>query len=127
VNQAERQLREFYAALSNRDLQALQALLAQSPDFEWRVNPTDPDAETLEGGAALHQLEEMLEAFDELSSEIEEVEDLGDRMLLVVHHHARGRASGAVTERREVHVWTFHDGLPVRMEEFATKAEALEA
>ena len=125
MSPAEKLLREFYAAYGRRDLTAMREFLAAQPGLEWDMNPHDPDSRHLSGAEAVGQLEAMFEAFDELTTDIEEVEERDDQILMVVRHHARGRASGVVTERREVHLWTIRDGLPVRIQEFQTKEEAL--
>jgi ketosteroid isomerase-like protein len=125
IGAAEQLLRDFYAAYGRRDLTAMREFLAGKPGLEWDMNPHDPDSRHLTGSEAVEQLEAMFEAFDALTTDIEEVEERGNQLLMVVKHRARGRASGIVTERREVHLWTIEEGFPVRMQEFQTKEEAL--
>jgi catechol 2,3-dioxygenase-like lactoylglutathione lyase family enzyme/ketosteroid isomerase-like protein len=50
------------------------------------------------------------EQFSELSTQVEEVHDLGDRLLGVILFQARGSASGAATEARVAQLTTFRDG-----------------
>jgi ketosteroid isomerase-like protein len=58
---------------------------------------------------------------------IEEVLDLGDRVLSVDRHTATGKRSGVPIERRWASLWTLHDGKVVRWQGYESKGEALEA
>jgi ketosteroid isomerase-like protein len=59
--------------------------------------------------------------------EIEEPRDLGDRVLLVATHHARGRASGVPVTLRAAWIYALRDSKVVRCDAYSTEAEALEA
>ena len=59
--------------------------------------------------------------------EIEELRELGDRVLVVAVHHGRGRASGAEFARRAAWVYTLREGEIVRCDVYDGRAEALEA
>jgi ketosteroid isomerase-like protein len=61
------------------------------------------------------------------SFEIEEVRDLGDRVLVVATHHARGRVSGAPINSRGAWVWTVRGRKIVRIDAFGSREDALEA
>jgi len=59
---------------------------------------------------------------------VEEVEDLGgDQVFAVVGLHGQSKESGGRMDARFYDVFTVRDGLIVRLEEYATRAEALEA
>ena len=57
---------------------------------------------------------------------VERVEDLGDRVVGLVHFSVRGR-DGIETERDWAYVVSGRDGIPMRTENFATWAAALES
>jgi ketosteroid isomerase-like protein len=66
-------------------------------------------------------------AWDELEVTAEEFIDLGDRVLICAHHQGRGRGSGIEVDARFYEVYTLRDGEVVRVDEFAERADALEA
>jgi ketosteroid isomerase-like protein len=57
----------------------------------------------------------------------EECVDGGDRVVATVFSRGRGRGSGIEIDARFHRVYTLRDGKIVRMDEFAQRAEALEA
>jgi ketosteroid isomerase-like protein len=52
--------------------------------------------------------------------------DLGERVLVLSHFHARGRDGIKVT-RSFAHVWTVEDGRVVRLDAYADQQKALDA
>jgi ketosteroid isomerase-like protein len=69
----------------------------------------------------------VLASFGEMKSEVEEWIDAGERVIAMVHNYGRGRRSGVPVDNLEAHLWTVRDGLLLRLQIFATRAEALEA
>jgi ketosteroid isomerase-like protein len=67
------------------------------------------------------------DTWDDASSQIGEVVDSGDTLVINNRRDARGRASGATVEFSYWVVATFRRGKPIRFEWFADRAEALEA
>jgi ketosteroid isomerase-like protein len=129
VSPEERELiRSIYDALNRRDIAALRAQSALSPDFEWRSAPEEPDFHLRRGASeAMAHSEELLETFDRLDLSIEREIDAGpDRVIFEVRVSVRGVASGAAGERREFHLWTAEGGRPVSLYEFSTLDEAME-
>jgi ketosteroid isomerase-like protein len=59
--------------------------------------------------------------------DIEEARDLGDVVLLVATHHGRGRTSGAEVQGQTGYLYWLRGGKIVRLELFASRANALEA
>jgi ketosteroid isomerase-like protein len=59
--------------------------------------------------------------------EIEELRDVGDRVLLVASHRGRGRASGVEVRGRTGYVYGVREGRVSRVELYATREEALAA
>jgi ketosteroid isomerase-like protein len=99
-----------------------------SPDIEWVVAREHPAATTHKGieGAAGY-LRDWIGAMPDLHIEIEEIEEVGDRVLVVMRMTGTGTGSGAVTEVRNATLNTFRDGKPVRIEEFLHPDEARRA
>jgi ketosteroid isomerase-like protein len=56
--------------------------------------------------------------------EIEELEESGDRVLVVMRMSGTGAGSGATTEVRVANLVTFRDGRPRRVQEFLDPDEA---
>ena len=88
---------------------------------------------TLEDGAVygndavLANYERWDEAWEEADTTLEEVLGHGDRVFVAARFHARGRASGVEVETRLYEVYTVRDGKVLRIDEYATHDEALEA
>jgi ketosteroid isomerase-like protein len=59
--------------------------------------------------------------------EIDQVHDLGDRVLIVATHHARGRTSGVPVTIRSGYLYTVREGKVSRMELWDDGNDALEA
>jgi ketosteroid isomerase-like protein len=66
-------------------------------------------------------------AFEELNVTFEEIIDAGDQVLVVAHHHGRGRKSGVIVDARYYEVYTLRDGKVSRVDEYSERDEALEA
>jgi len=67
-------------------------------------------------------------AWDELEVEVEDVIEVGeDRVLLTAHHRGRGRGSGIEVDTRLYSIYTLREGKVLRTDEYADRAEALEA
>ena len=59
-----------------------------------------------------------------LTVEAEEFLTSGDRILALIHWTGRGKGSGAPLEARGAHLWTFREGLVVRLEVYRDRDEA---
>jgi ketosteroid isomerase-like protein len=70
---------------------------------------------------------EYLNVFEDYRFEVEEIRDLGDRVLVLERHSARGKLSGASISQDVGTILTLGDGLIVRWEYYWERAEALEA
>ena len=71
--------------------------------------------------------EDIAQAFDDFALEVEEIVDLGERVVVVVRVSGRGKGSGAPTSRQRGIVWTFDGETAVSATQYPSKAEALEA
>jgi ketosteroid isomerase-like protein len=102
-------------------------------DFE-AVDHVPPDELRARGPGALKQITDANgdTAFADLRMEVLEVAILGEDGDLVpvavrVGATGSGGSSGAPVEAEIAQVWTFRDGVAIRMEQFRTWAEALAA
>jgi ketosteroid isomerase-like protein len=69
----------------------------------------------------------LLEAFDDLTWEPEELIDAGDRLIIVNRWSGHGAGSGVPVNQLMFQVYTLRRGLVVKQEDFADRGEALEA
>ena len=72
-------------------------------------------------------LAEWREGFERWSLDIEELLDAEDQVIAVVRQRGKAKGDGPEVEMRIAMVWTFRDGLAVRMEMYSSRDEALEA
>ena len=88
---------------------------------------------TLEDGAlygnnaVLANYERWDEAWEGAETTLEEVIGHGDMVFVAARFHGRGRASGVEVETRLYEVYTVRDGKVLRIDEYATRDEGLEA
>jgi uncharacterized protein len=110
-------VRRFYEAWSDDDIPGPIELL--HPDVEY-VNPAGAiEPGTRHGLDAFTQASrKVLDAWDYWRCEIEELTEVGDKVVAVVRYWTRGRGSGVEIEGRESALWTFRDGKVVRYEWF---------
>lgn len=69
----------------------------------------------------------FLEPWARLTIEAEEMLEAGDSVFAAVLQSGTGHGSGAATELRYFHVWTFRGGRVIRLETFRERADALAA
>ncbi|MGI9020784.1 MAG: nuclear transport factor 2 family protein [Solirubrobacterales bacterium] len=68
------------------------------------------------------------EAFEDVVTDVDELIDADEQVIVVFTYRGRGRVSGAQVEwKRMAGVWTFREGKVVRVAWFRGKEEALEA
>ena len=118
------------AAVNRRDLDLL--LTGFHPELDWWIAPGGGVVPELVGHHLGHAgyrkvFQNMLEAFEDLTWEPEELIDLGDRLFGVTLVTGHGSSSGVPVSTRLFQVFTFRRGLIIKEEDFATREEALEA
>lgn len=125
---AVKRVREGYEAFSRSGVEAILEFV--HPDFEGLGLPQYPEWSRVQGRgrAGLEKwFGEMTEVWEELRFEPQEVFEAEDKVVAFVRTVARGKGSGIELDQLMAHVWTLRDGQGVRMEAFASRAEALEA
>ena len=116
------------AALNGGDIDA--AVQDYAPDATVRDLLKGPDQPTVVTGIeAMRQVWALwIEAFDELSADVQEFIDAENAVVCAVHWHGRGKTSGMNIDVDQFDVFEFADGKIVRATlGYRSKAEALEA
>ena len=92
------------------------------------VRPEFPDTGTYLGHEGFGEYTRgFLEPWSQITIEAEEVIPAGDSVIVAVRQRGEGEASGAVTEFRYFHLWTFRGGRAIRLETIRERSQALEA
>ena len=95
------------------------------PEIEWRAAQ---DTRSHRGHSGVRRsVSSWVEVWDEYEFDIEELVDAGDNVLVVINSRARGKGSGVLVENRSYRVCTVRNGKIVRMLEYSTRGDALEA
>jgi ketosteroid isomerase-like protein len=99
------------------------------PEFETTTPPElAVEPTTYRGHDGLRgYFDSFYEVMEEVRFEPEEFIEAGGRVVVPVRLVARGRGTGIEAEQRLVMVWTLREGKMVRLDAYATKAEALAA
>ena len=110
----EEVLRRTYAALTRRDLVALEELA--DPDFEMDLTERVLNPATYHGAEGLLRfLGEIDELWASMDIDVERVIERGDELLAVLMVTLTGRGSGVEMESRIAQRWTLRDGRLLRM------------
>jgi ketosteroid isomerase-like protein len=118
-------LRRGYEAGNRGDLTAV--LEVMDPEIEWWGHPQLPEPGPLQGREQVGRwLEETRDALSELEVDVEEMIDMGDRVVALVRFSGRGKGSGApVRGGLDAHVWTMRGGKAVAFRWYQGTAQAL--
>jgi ketosteroid isomerase-like protein len=99
------------------------------PEFETTTPPElTVEPATYKGREGLrHYFESFYEIMEEVRFEPEEFIDAGDQVVVPARLVARGRDTGIEAVQQLAMVWTIRDGKGLRVDTYATRAEALAA
>lgn len=122
-------VRRSLEAFARGDLDA--AFAAHAPDTEWRTAADEPDQHTYRGIDGLRSLAGSLaeaweDRFDDVT-EFEEFIDRGEWIVVPWSARVRGKGSGIPMKVTETYAVRVEAGRIVRVEEYRSKEEALEA
>ncbi len=119
-------LRDVYARWSQGDFSA--SLEVADPLILFVINPEFPDAGTYLGIEEVRSYTRgFLEPWSHITIEAEELTPAGDSVVVAVLQRGVGDESGAVTELRYFHVWSFRGAKAIRLENIRERAEAFRA
>jgi ketosteroid isomerase-like protein len=122
-------VRRSMEAFARGDLDAF--LAAHHPDTEWKTAADEPNPETYRGRDDLRRFateisEAWLDRFDDVT-EFEAFIDLGDWVVVPWTARVHGRGSGIQIDLSETYAVRVEDGRIVRVDEYRTREEAIEA
>jgi ketosteroid isomerase-like protein len=107
------------------------AFAAHAPDTEWRTASDEPDPQTYRGIDGLHELVDTLTELwtDRFSGQqrFEEFIDRGDWVIVPWTARLQGKGSGVEVLVYETYAVRITRGRIVRVQEYRTREEALEA
>jgi ketosteroid isomerase-like protein len=122
-------VRRSFEAFARGDFET--AFSAHAPDTEWRTAADEPDTQTYRGIDGLHV---FAAAISELwvdrfggAQRFERFIDLGDWVVAPWRARLRGKGSGVEVEVEETYAVLVSGGKVLRVEEYRSTAEALEA
>jgi ketosteroid isomerase-like protein len=118
--------RRIVDAFNRRDLDSvLDDLDPEVRLDEWQEAP---GAQSFHGHEGVRTaLDSWFETWEWMQVDIEEVREVGDRVLFTLHQRAKGRGSGIEIEITSWNVYSFRDGKVSRMQLFTSREPALEA
>jgi ketosteroid isomerase-like protein len=103
--------------------------------FDWLADHAPPDFELVLGSGMSERYvgpegvarfyAEIADAWQTVRTDVEEVVDLGDRVVVLGRIRNRGRTSQIEVDVVAAHLWTVEDGVPVRVELIGDRQEAL--
>jgi ketosteroid isomerase-like protein len=97
-------------------------------EVEWIEDPRYPGAETFRGPSGVERsIKKWWDAWSEITAHVEEVIDLGDRVVIAGHTQARGQDSDVSVTAPFGGVYEFRGGKVVRVQVCGSRDEALEA
>ena len=119
--------RRAYAALEEEGVEGV--ISFADPEFEVTTPPSlasEPD--TYRGHDGIRRwFGGFSDGLEAVYFEGREFRPAGDQVLIETVLHGRGRTTGIDVEQRAFLLWTFREGLVVRIEPFAEREPALEA
>jgi ketosteroid isomerase-like protein len=122
-------VRRSMEAFARGDLDAF--LADHDPDTEWRTAADEPNPETYRGHEGVRRFAaEISEAWTGRFEDVvtfEDFIDLGDWVVVPWTARLRGRSSGIEVEVSETYAVSVEDGRIVRVHEYRTTQEAIEA
>jgi uncharacterized protein len=117
---------DVYGAFGRGDIPELLAMLDEN--IAWRVPENLPHGGDFAGRDGVGRFFERIgENWEDLQVELDGLTSEGDRVVAMANIHGRLRADGEQHGYRSAHVWTLHDGVPVRFAEYVDAPVSLPA
>jgi ketosteroid isomerase-like protein len=119
-------VRNSLAGWSERDMDRM--VEHWDPDIVWdmsRYHPNEPGREVVKGADDfILFLGGWLASWRSQELWAEEIAERGERVLAVCNRHGVVRSTGTAVERRWAMLWTFREGVAVRVDAFSDADEA---
>ena len=118
-------MRAGYDALSSNDIETILEFF--HPEFKVTTPPTlsaEPDTYRGHDGVRRY-FNSFWEAMDDIRFVPHTFREVGDRIVVEISLHARGKNTGIETEQKSVQVWELRDGKAIGLEVYPTLDEAL--
>lgn len=114
-------------AFNSGDIERILSLI--DPEFEVSVPPEfSPEPDTYRGHDGIRPyLDSFYEAMDDIRFQLEILRDAGPSVVASLRLTAKGRTTGIAVEQRVVQVWTVRAGKALRVENYPSLPEALQA
>jgi ketosteroid isomerase-like protein len=98
------------------------------PGIEWTTTGAFLEADTYRGPEDVRRyLGSLLDEFEDVRNEPEELIDAGDQIVASVRISGRGKQSGAAVDLTMTQVCLLREGRIVRIQNYMSRSEALEA
>jgi ketosteroid isomerase-like protein len=123
-------VRAIYDAVARRDVATPFDFYAEDIVWDlsnWRPAELDPTPVYTGHEGVREAWRDRLSAWGEVDFEVEELMEVGDRVVAVIRDRQVGRSSGVPIEAAHAAVWTLDDGKVTRLQVFDERQEALEA
>jgi ketosteroid isomerase-like protein len=122
-----RRVHRYYAAANRRDFDLL--VTGYDPAVEYQPAELFPDPDpTYHGRDGIRAVwRVLLDAFEDVRLDAEELVDLGDRVLVTTKLNGHGTGSGVAISQPLFQLFTLRRGLAFRQHDFLDRAEAREA
>ena len=117
-------VRRAYKLAEARGVEGLLELATD--DVAWISDPSFPGGGVQNGKEEVRRWLTEIWIYDEISIDVEEIIDLGDRALSIAQFHGASADAPAV-DWPWCHLFTFRDGLISQTRAFLDRAQALEA
>jgi hypothetical protein len=118
--------RRIVDAFNRRDLDSV--LDDLDPEVQLDEWQEAPGAQSYHGPEGVRTgLDSWFETWEWMQVDIQELREVGDRVLFTLHQRAKGRGSGIEIEITSWNVYSFRDGKVSRMQLFTSREPALEA
>ena len=118
-------IRNAFAGTTAGDFSYLPDLIDESCEF--LLPPDFPGTQTTRGPEGfVSVVQEFEDAFEEMRYEPQDFLDQGDRLFVAVRTVGRAKHTGIAIDLILCWVYTFRDGMVVKMEAFLDRAAALE-
>jgi ketosteroid isomerase-like protein len=119
-------VRRAWEAFNRGDLDAFMADVAEDAEFE--EDPAFPEAGVFRGrDEVVAYVRGFQEQMRDHHFEVEEVRDLGDKVLALLHETARGASSGIGVDQHPAFLYEFKEARITRVRAYLHRSEALKA